>query len=82
MSVININLLFWKFEASAFVILIIAFALGGISGLLVSMPMYFKHRKEVNELQKQIAHLSEEKKKLELSQKASAPDINRPEDKQ
>ena len=55
----DVNLLFFRTEGSTALILILTFSLGIIVGLLSSLPSRLRTRRQLKELQKQVASSSD-----------------------
>lgn len=55
----DVNLLFFRTEGSTALILILTFSLGIIVGLLSSLPGRLRARRQLKELQKQVASSSD-----------------------
>jgi uncharacterized integral membrane protein len=74
---ITISVLFWQFQGSLALVLLLTLALGAISGLLVSIPSLIKRNQEISGQKKKIAELQGSLTRVVEISKATQPE--RPE---
>jgi len=64
-GVIQVKILFWSLEASLSLILILTFAIGAISALVVILPIIFTLTKTKNKLMKENDALIKQEKRID-----------------
>ncbi len=59
-DIVDVDLYFWHFESSLAIVLVVAFAIGALVGILFSLPGYFRKSKELRELKKRFLERNSE----------------------